>query len=299
MKSTIKKTLGEPIFVLGNPRSGTTMFRLMLTSHKNIMIPPECGFVVWLFPKFKHWHNNGDQSICRSFIQEVLKSRKFETWQLTPEQLTAYISDRQPVSYTDAVSAVYEAYGTLKKRTFSRWGDKNNWYIDHITTLIEMFPRAYYVHIVRDGRNVACSYMRLSQRKLDSKYAPQLPAAIETIAAEWRDNVNKILTPFKRNKKTRFYEIRFEDIVLNTQQSLTKLCQWLDEEYDPAMIEFYHHNDSQSLEPKEFLQWKAKTLKPVMATEVDRYRRELSPPDLGCFETIAGAELERYHYPLF
>ncbi len=44
--------LNRPIIVLGNPRSGTTMFRLMLTAHSEICIPPECGFFQWYYPDF-------------------------------------------------------------------------------------------------------------------------------------------------------------------------------------------------------------------------------------------------------
>ncbi|MDE2234040.1 MAG: sulfotransferase, partial [Gammaproteobacteria bacterium] len=45
----------EPFFVIGSPRSGTTLLRLILTSHPQIVVPPECGFVTWLYPTFGEW----------------------------------------------------------------------------------------------------------------------------------------------------------------------------------------------------------------------------------------------------
>ena len=49
---------GPPVFVLGSPRSGTTLLRLMLTCHRHIVVPPECGFCVWLYPQFQDWSWN-------------------------------------------------------------------------------------------------------------------------------------------------------------------------------------------------------------------------------------------------
>ncbi|MDC3391597.1 sulfotransferase [Candidatus Thioglobus sp.] len=40
---------------MGNPRSGTTLLRLILTSNSKITIPPECSFIIWLFDKYSNW----------------------------------------------------------------------------------------------------------------------------------------------------------------------------------------------------------------------------------------------------
>ena len=44
----------DPVFILANPRSGSTLFRLMLAAHPSIVIPPESEFIVKLYPKFGH-----------------------------------------------------------------------------------------------------------------------------------------------------------------------------------------------------------------------------------------------------
>jgi len=292
------KELKEPIIILGNPRSGTTMFRLMLTSHKHIVIPPECGFAAWLYPKYKHWNQSTDRSLLQEFIQDVLKSRKFETWEINPDHMADFLFDRHPGSYSHAVSAVYEYYAVSRDRTYTRWGDKNNFYIQYIPTLIKMFPKAYFIHLVRDGRNVACSYLRLNQRHIDSEYVPRLPSNIEEIALEWKNNVNLIYSKLSGRKQIRFYEIRFEDLVQNAESHLSKLCHWFGEDYDPSMSKYYQNNKNKTLEPKAFLQWKAKTLKPPIVEEINRYQHELTTADRQCFESIARDELNRYHYPM-
>ncbi len=77
-----------PFFIIGNPRSGTTLLRLMLNNHPLISVPPECGFAVWLYEKYKA-ENFLDKSIVRNFIADVVKSRKFETWGIDKEAIEA------------------------------------------------------------------------------------------------------------------------------------------------------------------------------------------------------------------
>jgi Sulfotransferase family len=87
------------------------------------------------------------------------------------------------------VSAVYATYAASQGKTGSRWGDKNNFYRHHLAELATLFPSAGFVHIVRDGRDVAASYRALSTLSAGSKYAPRLPTAIAEIAADWISGV--------------------------------------------------------------------------------------------------------------
>lgn len=51
----------EPVFIIGSPRSGTTLLRLMMNSHPRIVVPPECGFAVWWYEKYQHWKGGRSQ----------------------------------------------------------------------------------------------------------------------------------------------------------------------------------------------------------------------------------------------
>ena len=268
----------------------------MLTCHGEIMVPPECGFAVWLYQKYADWHDRAVHKVIQSFVADLMKCRKIETWKLDEEKLLHFLSDARPSSYPEATSLVYEYYGLSRGRSFSRWGDKNNFYIDHIPTLQEMFPSAYYVHIIRDGRNVACSYKRLHKEQITSPYAPRLPHRIQDIAQEWRKNLQTINASFDALGRERVYEIRLEDLVSNTQKSLTGMCSFLGEEFDPAMLDYHRLNAEEELEPKEFSQWKEKTFQPPLKDENDLYKSELSVHDTHIFEDIGGDMLSKYGY---
>ena len=74
----------SPLFVIGNPRSGTTLLRLMLTCHPAVIIPPECGFVIWLKRKYFNWAlaDSGNTAIVNELVNDLFECRKFETWEL-------------------------------------------------------------------------------------------------------------------------------------------------------------------------------------------------------------------------
>ena len=285
----------RPIFVLGNPRSGTTMLRLMLTCHRNILIPPEAGFAVWLHQRYNRWLRDSPDQLD-GFVSDLLKTRKIETWELNESELKGFLREAGPSSYPEAVSLVYQWYGRCSGRSFNRWGDKNNFYIDHIDVLDRMFPDAQFVHIVRDGRNVACSYRNLAKRTIHSAYAPRLPVEIESIADEWKRNTSTVHQAFQKLGSNRSYEMRLEDLVCDPQKELMALTDFLGEEFDPRMLEYHRLNSGRKLEPEEFLQWKEKTLQPPITTRNEIYKSQLEVEAIATFEAIAGDALRRYGY---
>lgn len=289
-----------PLFIIGNPRSGTTLLRLMLTCHRRIVIPPECGFAVWYRERYEGWPDlcRREPDLLARFADDVLAARKFETWGLSREVLLASLAPRRPASYPEAVEAVYLLYAARVKPAAARWGDKNNFHIDHIPEIDRMFPEARFLHIVRDGRSVACSYRALHGRHLDSRYAPKLPREVDVIAHEWGCNVEKVRRAFASLAPGRTMEIRFEDLVTDPEGRLRDVCDYLGEDFDPEMLRYYELNRSRVLEPREFWSWKEKNLSPPMPEEVDRYRRDLSESEIARFNSIAGQTLARYGYAL-
>jgi len=286
----------SPIFIIGNPRSGTTLLRLMLTCHRNIVIPPECGFAVWWYQKYRNWNSESVKQNLDAFLDDLFGSKKIETWNLNRELLRETLSEKEPESYSDLVSLIYEKFAMQQKETFKRWGDKNNYYLNHIETIFELFSDVQFIHIVRDGRDIACSYKKLAVSKFDSKYAPQLPTEISEIAREWINNLKKIRKSFQTIGWDKVIEIRYEDLVTESEKTLRNICSFLNEEYDPSMSDFYLLNMEKELEPRELMQWKGKTLEKPTRSEVEKYQIELTLPEIKEFEIIAEELLAHYRY---
>jgi hypothetical protein len=287
-----------PIFVIGSPRSGTTLLRLMLTCHRNIVIPPECGFAVWLWPRYRHWPIEREPNLLDRFAGDVLQCRKIETWGLDRASLLNGLRADSPRTYAAAAASVYCVYGRACQRTFSRWGDKNNFYLDHIDTLHGLFPSAIFVHIVRDGRNVACSYRQLQARHLAAQYAPQLPTAAADIARQWSADIATIRASLARLPPAQAVELRFQDLTGDPERELQRLCAALGEPYDPGMCNYHVRNRDEGLEPPDFLAWKEKTLEAPQPEDPRRFRELLSEAEIRTFEAIAGEALRAYEFDL-
>lgn len=283
-----------PVFIIGNPRSGTTLLRLMLTNHKNIVIPPECGFAVWFHAKYQSLAFS--KTVVDEFVRDISTARKIETWNLDYEKLLDYMIAVNPVSYPEAVSAVYEFYGRSIGKNYLRWGDKNNYYLHHIDTIREMYPSAHFIHIVRDGRDVACSYRNLRNANIASNYAPHLPFNIKDIAIEWSTNIQKVRRSFDKVGWDHVYEIRYEDLVSQPSRELKKICLFLEEPYDADMELYFIKNQLEHQEPVEFLQWKAKTIEKPTTSEIGKFRKELTLEEIKEFESICGSMLKIYNY---
>lgn len=288
-----------PVFVIGNPRSGTTLLRLALACHPGLVVPPECGFAVWWKKRYGGWAGGGEagDALLETFVRDLMTSRKIETWKIDGEEVLAFLRERRPASYPEAVSAVYEHYGIRHRGGCPRWGDKNNFHVLHVRDLQELFPDASFIHIVRDGRDVACSYRELAGRDLQDPFAPHLPSVVEEIAADWRRGLLAARDAFSARAWEGVHEIRFEDLVLDMENTLRGLCGAIGEPWDPAMLCYAEENREHELEPRAFLAWKEKTLLPPDLSVVGRFRRDLTDEERKRFEAVAGAELRLYAYP--
>ncbi len=287
-----------PFFVIGSPRSGTTLLRLMLTSHPKLAVPPECGFLIWLYPLFGNWGKkefSQNANILR-FSSELEASRKFETWGLDRAMIKYEISQREPESYRDACSCIYRLFCERVGKESAIWGDKNNYYLSHITTLKTIFPKARFLHIVRDGRDVACSYREVMSIKSDSPYRPSFPVTIDKIAQRWSGDIQKIRQQLMVLDADCILQLRYEDLVANPKDELTRVCGWLGQRFEMEMLQFYLVNRANHLEPKETMDWKRRTYDSVDSSAVGRHAKLLSAKEIAQFEIVSETELRIYRY---
>ncbi len=279
-----------PFFILGNPRSGTSLFRMMLNSHAEVTVPPECGFVQWWYNKYKNWSLNDTSSSKRieEYVTDILSSKKIEDWGLDKEQLIALIQEKKPTNYQELSLVIYRSYNNNKEGLI---GDKNNYFIHHLDEINLIFPKAKYIHLIRDGRDVACSYLALNKLKTKSVYVPKVANSITDIAKEWSENTEEI-EAFLENENSLL--IRYEDLLTNTQKTLQLVCDFLVIEFDGNMLNYYkekHHD-----EPASTMDWKLKTLEKVDSTNFNKYKKLLSKGEIALFEGIANTQLKKFGY---
>ncbi len=284
----------KPIFIIGNARSGTTLTRFVINAHQNILIPPEAGFAIWLYEKYKDWEVQYLYSKLDQYLEDLFKVKKFDTWELEKESLKTFLLKKKPENYHDLTSEIYSFYGLYHGICFRRWGDKNNFYLNHISEIKQLFPEALLIYVIRDGRDVACSYRNLRKKEINSKYKPNLPYEIEDIAEDWKKNNNTILESLKNVSEEDFLIVKYEDIVRKTDETARKICHFFQEPFDEGMVQYY--DSKRSREPEEFLQWKEKIYKKPDESSIGRYNKELSEDQINVFNSICNDLLTYFNY---
>lgn len=284
-----------PFFILGNPRSGTSLFRLMLNSHPHIIVPPESGFLQWWFDKYQNLslQDIENYKFVKELVRDILSSKKIESWNINFDEIIKEINTEKPKNYGDFCILVYKVYGKRNGKKKFLIGDKNNYYINHLETLNIIYPNAKYIHLIRDGRDVACSYKNIHNIKSDSIYKPKLPREIDEIAREWKNNIQRIEDFILTKEHIR---ISYEDLVTNTEKTLILVTDFLEIKYSRNMLEYYL--DKNYDEPTSTVDWKSKTKQKVDAGNTGKYKKIFSPKQIIIFTKIAGKVLIKYGYKI-
>ncbi|NRB40050.1 MAG: sulfotransferase [Pseudomonadales bacterium] len=145
-----------PVFLVGVDWSGTTLLSLILGSHSKIAIPYESKFITAYFRKNIAIEGFTDDAERRSVANSILAEPYVKDWgaELTVDDVDLTLCN----DLSSTISTIYETYAVKKGKVI--WGDKDPAYTTDIDILNKLFPDAKYIHIVRDGRDVALSIVK-------------------------------------------------------------------------------------------------------------------------------------------
>jgi hypothetical protein len=206
----------RPFFVVGCPRSGTTLLRVILDGHSRLSIPPESHFIVGLSAR-RHARAAG--------VDDVFAHPLWQEWPIDESQIRRGVELRDPDGYPELVSAVFETFA--ESRGKARWGDKTPGYVSHIDRLARLFPDGQFIHVIRDGREVAASLR-------EQEWGPRRAAVG---AFWWRRKVAAGLRSGRRLPDSRYTEVRLERLVADPEGTVRRLCAFLGEAFEPAMLD--------------------------------------------------------------
>lgn len=284
-------------FIVGAPRSGTTLLRLMIDAHPDIAIPPETGFLTQTSQPLEAQDRITDQ-----FFQAVTAfppgAPAWRDFGIAAEAFHTRLRDLRPFSVADGYRLFYRMYAERFGKP--RWGDKTPLYCRYIPQIRATLPEARFIHVVRDGRDVAASLRK-------QWFSPG--HEIEVLARFWRENVEAA----RRHRGDDDYlEIRFEDLVQAPEEALRRVCTFIELQYHPDMGRYHLHaadrlqehqarlclDGSVLVTHERRLEQQKRSQQPPDPSQIGIGQRELSADDLGRFEEIAGDLLRACGYSL-
>src|SRR5918996_1006425 len=290
-----KDAAREPaVFVVGMTRSGTTLLRMMLDAHTQLTIPPETHFVPDLIKACRQ-----DGAPPEDALAAMTSAREWGDFGFSDEEMLARLRALPKLKAGAAVRTFYAAY--TEQQGKPRWGEKTPTYVQKMKLIQRALPEARFVHVIRDGRDVALSVLDRTVRALTAA----------DVARRWDKKISKAREDAP--KLEHYTEIRYEDLILDTEPVLRSVCEFIELPWDDAMLAYHERSGerlqemaralpgdgrAQELSVERRMATHAMTTKPPSADRVARWRTQMSAEQRDEFEAVAGDLLAELGYPV-
>lgn len=270
-------------FIVGTGRCGTTLLQAMLSCHPRLYVPPELRFFGRHEPAVRFSDPLKDEDV-EAYLALFRSDVWFEDMGVDAEAFAHAVRGgvrTSPDIYLWILGHVAARRGSAKPRC----GEKTPYYglmTEHIAAL---FPGARFIHLYRDPRDVAASYLE--------QYWVQGGTALRV--------ANYVLHVFRRLEEAarrlgpeRFCAVKYEELVEQPERELRRVCDFLGEAYDPAMLRFDKREDAGYLAVEEA--WKGGTRQELTRDRVGRYQGRLTPRQVWTVERKLASLLEALGY---
>lgn len=223
----------RPVFIIGSERSGTTLILAILACHPRLAVPE----VTWYYPRFRPYlHTYGqleDEANFKTLAHEMAYGLRVPFWRM-PDANPATFGDEIAAraidieqSFAGIFSAMFARYAEHVNKP--RWGEKTPGNVFYVEQILEDFPNAQFVYIYRDCRDASAEF-------IDSQFGP---TNAYSAAVMWRDG-QQAVKPYRESLgPDQWFNIRYEDFVRNPIDLLRRMCAFLGEDYDDALMEFH------------------------------------------------------------
>lgn len=203
-------------FIVGIHRSGTTLLRLMLDAHHDLAIPPESFFI----PEFKP----GTYVSKEHFLYHLKQATGWIDFDFESPYFLNLLGSEDPFYVSHGIRSFYQAYAQSFGKT--RWGNKSPEYFKHMDLITKFLPEVRFIHIIRDGRDVA-----MSNNKADSTLS------LIDVMHVWTHHI--LDTRDAALSQPYYLEVKYEDLLQDTPKVLKRICDFIDIWYDDRML-YYH-----------------------------------------------------------
>jgi hypothetical protein len=233
------------------------------------------------------------------FIQNQYKLRHFIDWNIPKELLINSFGD---ATYTKAqvIDVFYQCY--LKTHTPEKeiWGDKNINTLSYISEIMNLFPQTKFIHIVRDGRDVAASLQSrvwkfYSFIETKGFYLGHFKGAIDT----WKTAIDIIENEIEKYPESLLITVKYEDLIQDPETTLNAICNHIGIAYDTDMLLYYNNEKKQkTISNRRLKGTHENILKPLIKDNSKKFLNFYSKKQLAYIEFSAQKQLLKNGYRL-
>jgi hypothetical protein len=282
--------MNPAFFIVGCPRSGTTLLGRMVDAHPDIAVIHEGRFVPDFFERRRGLTDDG--IVRPELIDELLGHPPFENVSVRREELERLLAAGDRVTYASFVSGIFDLHGRAHGKGLV--GDKTPHYVRSLPTLHALWPGAKVVHLIRDGRDVSQSVLgwrKVAERGGSvARFSAFREDRVSTVACWWEWLVRLGREDGAALGPGLYHELRYESLVAEPAAECERLCDFAGVSYDDRMLGFHEgrERDDPGLDAK-------KAWRPV-TPGLRNWRSEMSAANVERFEAAAGGLLDELGY---
>jgi hypothetical protein len=203
-----------PIFIVGSPRSGTTLLRLALNSHPRIGIPTETEYFPAVYERFSERRGRWEEAV--EFFVAYCERRFLPPLDFTGER-AALLALKDP-DYERLLSLPLASWAAAQGK--ARWGEKTPFHIFYAEPIMRLFPAAKLLVMVRDPRAAVASMNRFGA----------IGSGTALNARLWRDVYTDGIAAVEHFVPSgQALTVRYESLIEDPEGTLRGACSFLGE----------------------------------------------------------------------
>ena len=231
----------RPFFLFGFERSGTTLLTMMLGAHPELALPfSTAGMWFRFYDRLSEYDNLESRQAVGRLVDDIAQQERISMWDVDLDRSS--LAKDMPL---DSFAAVFERFHALyaEEKGKPRWGNVDIMTLERMDVVNRWFPDAQFIHIVRDGRDVALSH---------DSYQYGMSSTVEC-ANQWQTRVFRNMKMGAMLDDDRYTIVRYEDLVLEPELALGAVCEFLGVAYSETMLQYPDMVDSKIPESRRSL----------------------------------------------
>lgn len=251
----------DPVFIVGFPRSGTTLLAVMMDRHPLVAIGPESHFIE--VAENIDLPDRTDQP--ETWINRLLAAPRLCDLGLRSEWVLSKLPTHRAVRAPEMFAAILLAYTADRGKSMA--GEKTPTHLLHLPMLLDWFPKARALCVQRDGRDAVASLLQVPWRNHSS---------VRIYALQWEKFMHRMETAMQMFPD-RVMPVRYENLVQNPEKTLREIDHFIGVDFDPAQLNVTRPTETV---PQWETRWKATaTADRPNAEHLGLWRTRLSPPE--------------------
>lgn len=268
----------KPIFIVGCPRSGTTILASLLNSHSEIAAATETHFFNFISKQKKYEWREFDENQMRLMLDESRIQDFCNHAEVDPQDLIKYFVEEFGSAELSEHDLPKDKFyrkkifdilirALLTKKNKLRFCEKTPQHLLNVEEILELYPNARFINIVRDGRDVVNSLLKM----------PWRPGGLINNSRFWKQYVEKGLDLDVSQAPENFMTIRFEDLIKKSEETMQSICSFVGVQYEKTILQ------KAGLKEAVFTDWetnwKHKSSNELDSSRIGAWKKELSDQD--------------------